>query len=331
MVKTHKKRENKPLLYLDEQKIKADEEDYGLADELWNFENFKQRLQIVRVKREPMVLEFDMIGIPAPIANSLRRIMLSEVPSMAIEKVYIFNNTTIIQDEVLAHRLGLIPLRADPRLFEYKLEEDEEGTENDTLEFELKFKCTRKQPKESQVFEQNYGVYSGQIKWLPKGRQSAMFREPSVGPIDSDILIAKMRPGHELDLKLIAVKGVGKDHAKFSPVATAWYRLLPQISLNREVSGPNAQLLQKCFSPGVIGIDEKGRAFVKDARNDSCSRNVYRYPEIADSVTLSRVRDHFIFTVESVGALEPEDIFIEAVKCLKKKCQNILAEIEGSS
>lgn len=38
---------------------------------------------------------------------------------MAIEKVLIANNTSVIQDEVLAHRLGLIPITVDPRLFEY--------------------------------------------------------------------------------------------------------------------------------------------------------------------------------------------------------------------
>lgn len=38
---------------------------------------------------------------------------------MAIERVYIANNTSVVQDEVLAHRLGLIPISADPRLFEY--------------------------------------------------------------------------------------------------------------------------------------------------------------------------------------------------------------------
>lgn len=43
-----------------------------------------------------------------------------QVPTMAIEKVYIANNTSVIQDEVLAHRLGLLPIRADPRLFDYK-------------------------------------------------------------------------------------------------------------------------------------------------------------------------------------------------------------------
>lgn len=39
---------------------------------------------------------------------------------MAIEKVFVYNNTSIVQDEVLAHRLGLIPIKADPRLFEYR-------------------------------------------------------------------------------------------------------------------------------------------------------------------------------------------------------------------
>lgn len=58
---------------------------------------------------------FDMVGVDAPIANALRRILLSEVPSVALETVWISKNTSIIQDEIFAHRLGLIPLRIDPR------------------------------------------------------------------------------------------------------------------------------------------------------------------------------------------------------------------------
>lgn len=72
------------------------------------------------MRNENYEMEFDLIGIHPAIANTFRRLMLSEVPSMAIEKVYIHNNTSIIQDEVLAHRLGLIPLKADPGLFEFK-------------------------------------------------------------------------------------------------------------------------------------------------------------------------------------------------------------------
>ena len=75
----------------------------------------KFRISLVRLSHDE--LEFDMVGVDAAIANALRRVLLAEVPSMAIEKVFINNNTSIIQDEVLAHRLGLIPIKADPRKF----------------------------------------------------------------------------------------------------------------------------------------------------------------------------------------------------------------------
>ncbi|XP_059618611.1 DNA-directed RNA polymerases I and III subunit RPAC1 [Phlebotomus argentipes] len=324
--------EGKPRAHLSEYKVEPDANDYGFDDDLWNFEKFREKLRINIVSYKSMEMEFDVIGIHPAIVNAFRRIMLSEIPTMAIEKVMIYNNTSIIQDEVLAHRLGLIPLRADARLFEYKTDDSEDGTENDTLEFELKFKYTKKgkdghKDASSENYIKNTSVYSSQIKWLPKGRQASLYKEIDIGPIHDDILISRMRPGHELDLKLVAVKGIGQDHAKFSPVATAYYRLLPEIKLNRTVSGCDARLLKQCFSPGVIDIDDHQRAYVKNARYDSNSRNVFRYPHLSDAVTMSRVQNHFIFSVESVGSLKPDEIFVEAVKCLKRKCRLFLDEI----
>ena len=62
-------------------------------------------------------MEFDLVGVDASIANAFRRILIAEVPTMAIETVYVFNNTSVIQDEVLSHRLGLIPIKANPEKF----------------------------------------------------------------------------------------------------------------------------------------------------------------------------------------------------------------------
>jgi len=100
-------------------------------------------------------------------------------------------------------------------------------------------------------------------------------------------------------MELHAVKGTGREHAKFSPVATAYYRLLPHVELLRPIEGQDAERLQKCFSPGVIDlVEEEGTgkkvAKVKDARYDICSRNVYRHEDLADAVKLTRSRDHFI-------------------------------------
>ncbi|CAN0037760.1 unnamed protein product, partial [Ectocarpus sp. 12 AP-2014] len=73
-------------------------------------------------------LVFDLVGVDASIANALRRILLAEVATVAIEHVYMFMNSSIIHDEILAHRLGLIPIMANPRMFEFV---GEEGGEQD--------------------------------------------------------------------------------------------------------------------------------------------------------------------------------------------------------
>lgn len=74
------------------------------------------KMNILRESESGDELEFEMIGVEAPIANAIRRILLAEVPTVAIEKVYYTTNQSIVQDEVLAHRLGLLPLNIDPRL-----------------------------------------------------------------------------------------------------------------------------------------------------------------------------------------------------------------------
>ena len=293
--------------------------------------DFEKKLKIKLIQKSNMDLEFDLIGVDPSLANALRRILISEIPTMAIEKVYIYNNTSIIQDEVFAHRLGLIPLRADPRQFEWNAQPDkpESGTAKDTLEFELKVKCKKKpDPEDESQVERS--VYTKSIKWNPVGDQKSWIKGDP-GPIEGDILLNKLLPGHELDIKLYAYKGIGKDHAKFSPVATTFYRLLPQITLNRTVKGEEAERLQKCFSPGVIELEgSKKKAVVKDARYDACSRNVFRHEDLKDAVTLEKVRDHFIFTIESTGAMEPEDLFLQSIDVLEQKCDYFLGELDSA-
>ncbi|XP_076354046.1 RNA polymerase I and III subunit C [Tachypleus tridentatus] len=312
---------------------------YPGYDDAWSQDKFEKKFKVNIVRKEDFCLEYDMIGVDAAITNAIRRILLAEVPTMAIEKVFIYNNTSIIQDEVLAHRLGLIPIKADPRLFEYRQEGDAEGTAEDTLEFQLQIKCTKNPhaPKDATTSEElfkNSKVYSGHMKWLPLENQGELYKESDIKPVYDDILIAKLRPGHELDMKMHCVKGIGKDHAKFSPVATASYRLLPEITLLQEVEGEQADRLAKCFSDGVIEVvncsDGRRVAKVKNARKDTCSRNVFRHDDLKDSVKLTRVKDHFICSVESTGALPPDTLVCEAIKVLMGKCRLFLNELDSA-
>ena len=86
------------------------------------------------IKLDEEEIVFDLGGAEPALANALRRIMIAEIPTMAIEKVNIWQNTSIIADENLAHRLGLIPIKADPRLFEFN---DQTHNEFNSIKFTL--------------------------------------------------------------------------------------------------------------------------------------------------------------------------------------------------
>lgn len=100
----------------------------GVDLELGKFiPNLQESLKINVIKLSDEEIVFDLIGVDASIANALRRILIAEVPTVAIETVFMLSNTSIIQDEVLAHRLGLIPLKIDPTKLEYKQDADTPG------------------------------------------------------------------------------------------------------------------------------------------------------------------------------------------------------------
>ncbi|GLJ18919.1 hypothetical protein SUGI_0338150 [Cryptomeria japonica] len=294
-------------------------------------------------------IEFDIVGIDASLANAFRRILIAEVPTMAIETVLIANNTSVIQDEVLAHRLGLIPIKADPRRFEYRAEGDP-ANEKNTIVFKLDVTC-----KKQAGNVVNSTVKSEQLNWLPKGSE---FEKPStdsslkaktytsfncsqdslpefsynsIGSKYPDIIISKLRPGQSIELEAHAVKGIGKTHAKWSPVATARYRMLPEVVLLEEVYGDLAEeLVQKC-PVNVFDIEDFGKgkkkAKVVYPRNCTLCRECIRGDGWDRRVQIRRVKEHFIFSVESTGALPPEVLFIEAVKILEEKCERILTEL----
>lgn len=147
----------------------------------------------------------------------------------------------------------------------------------------------------------NHEVLSSDLQWVPQGEQADVFADNPPAPTNPNIVLAKLRPGQEIDVELHAVKSVGKDHAKFSPVATASYRLLPHITLNPDKPVPPhlADKFAACFSRGAIKVDKKTKAVSVDqkaVRAESMSREVFRHPEFEGCVKLARVRDYFLCT-----------------------------------
>lgn len=140
----------------------------------------------------------------------------------------------------------------------------------------------------------NRNVYTKHLKWIPIGDQEERFKDDPPRPVFDDILIGKLNEGQELDLRLHCCKGIGRDHAKFSPVCTASYRLHPFIRILQTIVGEDAKIFQRCFSKGVIKVAMNNVAFVDNERLDSTSRNVFLYPQFKDKVRLGLKKDHFI-------------------------------------
>ncbi|KAJ4495007.1 DNA-directed RNA polymerase [Lentinula edodes] len=332
---------------------------YPDEDHSWNLESFKKNLTVRTHRLSQRSIEFDIIGIDASIANAFRRIMIAEVPTIAIDQVYIFDNTSVIHDEVLAHRIGLVPLNVDPRTMDGWEGEGDTPTDRNTLEFRVNVQCTfnpeynttdkrgkastagsANQNLSDEKLYSNYLFSSKHFEWNPAGEQLDKIKPvvltppdplyptyndlklPPLGALNPDIVLAKLRPGQAVEMVLHARKGVGKDHAKWSPVATASYRLHPNIVITKPIRMERAEDFKACFADGVVVVNKKkGTVSISPThmRNDTVSREVLRDPEFRDSVELSRIRDHFIFEVESESAYRPEELLVEAIAVMRDK------------
>jgi DNA-directed RNA polymerase I and III subunit RPAC1 len=335
-------------------------------------ERFKKNFRMNVIENKDNNLVFELIGCDASFANALRRILLAEVPTVAIENVYMWNNTSIIHDEVLSHRLGLIPINVDARLFD-PIEEGDDTTDHNTLVFQLQVKCpSRRQAAanakknkadgddeldaltetEKSVLEntdldraayaaakkeaiQTPGrpytmhLYSKDLVWVPQGDQAERFPE-GIRPVHDDILIAKLRPGQEIELEAHARYGIGQDHAKYSPVATAAYRLYTNVEIVEPIYDEDAEQLAHLYEPGVFELTPANvpgkRVTAKVVNPYACtmSRNYMRNPVLAKAIKMTRIPHHFIFSVESVGMHKPAVLVAEALKVLKQKCGDLV-------
>jgi DNA-directed RNA polymerase I and III subunit RPAC1 len=285
----------------------------------WTTEVFDKMTNIEIKSKTEEELVFDIKGVDPTIVNTLRRIMIAEVPTMAIETVIINQNTSVIPDEVLAHRLGLIPILADANDFiEKKPEED--FNDRNSMKFSLKVKCFT--DKNGKIINEN--IFSKDLIFVPQGQQEQKFynnqnKKYSIGLVHDDILINKLIPGMEIDLECFCVKGIGRVHAKWSPVCTAYYRLINKIKILEEINGDDAEELKQLCPKGVFVINKKGNAEIGNVRDCTSCRECIRQEKFKNLIELGKVADHYEFHIESVGMYKPESIFFRAIDVLKEK------------
>jgi DNA-directed RNA polymerase subunit D len=223
---------------------------------------------------------FLLKGTTPAFANLLRRSMLESVPTMAIHDVAFAKNSSALYDEIIAHRLGLVPLSTD--LKGYTLPAackcNGEGCARCTVKLVLRAKgpCT---------------VYASDIK----------SKDPKIKPAHGDMPIAKLLKGQELELEATAKLGQGKQHVKWSP-CLAWYTYEPIITVNND--SPKFAEFKDKYPPHV---------FDKNGKIDKKLIMTYNLVDACDGVCPDVVKieyknDSFLFSIEPWGQLSAKEI-----------------------
>jgi len=289
-------------------------------------------IEIKELKKDSIT--FLLKNCDTSVANALRRVIISEVPTMAIDLVDIENNSSVLHDEFIAHRLGLIPLTSSKvDKFLYTRDCSCPGhCPQCSVEFNLSVRCTD---------DQTLDVTSLDLK----------SRDPDVVPVDAmdapdnygeqeraeaGILLVKLRKNQEVKLKAVAKKGVGKEHAKWSPACGVTFQFEPVIHLNEtrmlELTEEQKQEFAKCCPTKVYKYDENSQQVeIENIRGCTfCQECVLRAVDMGkeDLVQIQVKEDNFLFTVESTGSLPPEEIVLSAFGVLKEKLANIHSQLK---
>ncbi len=255
-------------------------------------------------------MRFIVKGINAPSANALRRIMLTEVPAMAIDELVILENSSMLNDEVLAHRMGLIPLKTD--LNSYNLPEECPCKS----EFGCNL-CRQTLTLDVEATEKTKTIYSKDLK----------SENPDITPVSDNIPIVKLAPEQKMKLEAYARLGKGKDHAKWQPVSMCAYKYIPHVKIDLKRCNACAECVKLC--PERVLVDmEDGIKTQNVIECTLCMDCVDACPKNPPALEISWDKDAFDFKIESTGALPVERILLESLKILDKKIKDLSKQIK---
>ena len=171
-----------------------------------HFDDFQQDLSSLDViSKDSEKISIKLKGVPLQYANALRRVCLNGVTVFAIDTVDIIENTSVLPDEGLAHRLGLIPLKTDLSRFNEPSKCDcqsESGCSNCKILLVL----------DSGEAEETRSVLSSELS----------SEDETIKPVSDKIPIIQLAPGQQIKIECYARLGRGTEHAKWnaSNVAT---------------------------------------------------------------------------------------------------------------
>ena len=247
---------------------------------------------------------FIVKGINPAIANALRRVLIAEVPVMAIDEVVILENNSALFDEYLAHRLGLIPLKTDFELINEYIEDRERALKN-TVSLEL----------DIEALDKDITVFSGHLR----------SEDPRVVPVSDTIPIAKLAKGQRIVLEAFARLGCGKEHAKWQPVSVSAYKYMPVIKIDLEKCNSCGICVEVC-PKNVLEISS-GKLVVTDLINCSLCRACVEVCE-REAIKVRGDESTIIFNIETVGSLTFREVVLAGLEVLIAKARDFRESLE---
>ncbi|WP_321506109.1 DNA-directed RNA polymerase subunit D [uncultured Methanoregula sp.] len=272
-------------------------------------------MEITFASLDNSLARFTLSGASPAFANAMRRAMIGEVPTLAIEDVRIYDNTSALFDEMLAHRIGLIPLTTD--LSSYTTQATcscgGAGCPACTSTYTLSVEGPRT-------------VMSSDL--IPQ--------DPRAAPVYDNIPIVKLTKGQKLVIEARAVLNTGRIHAKWQPTLVCGYKNHPVVTVNDSCDACG-MCVDEC--PRDI-LEVKGKKVgVRNGKLPDCSmcklcERACLASGIGDepAIRITAEKDRYIFVVESDGSLPAKEIMNRALVYVKEQADELakqLGELSG--
>ena len=255
-------------------------------------------MEITIIRKQENIVHFLAEGLDVAFANALRRTMLTRLPAMAIDEVLVLENTSVMYDEMLAHRMGLVPLVTDLESYNLPEECDCEGKGCSLCQCTLTL--------EKQAGDEEEIVYSRDLS----------SQDPKVVPALGEIPLVKLAPNQRLIIEAYARLGRGVENAKFQPVSTVSYKYVPIVEVNKDKCNLCGDCVKVC--PKNILLVEGDTIATQNTMDCSLCEACVEVCE-PGAITIDSKKNSFLFKVESTGALTPEEIVEKSAEILKER------------
>lgn len=258
------------------------------------------------------------------LVNALRRTLLSDIPKMAIDNVEFhlgpirdehgkeFESATPLFDEIIAHRLGLVPINTelDHFVFREGCVCKGEGCPNCTIMYSL----NKKGPSDEEGTD-SVTVYSDELQLVVQkieGVSEKKYAEKF--QIQEKIPLVKLSKNQALLLYATAELGTGRRHAKWQVAQAVGYQYYPSVEIDYSKCDSGGSCINNCpkdvfaMKGKTVEVTEPENCSLCKTCEEDCS---------LDAIRVTGEETKFIFQFETDGSIHAKDAFLYALDTLK--------------